>query len=577
MHHLQKILDSYNTTDNKTAKLLRIGNDFCIALCSPLMKRVHSYVRQSSELVFVDSSGGVDRHGCRVFLMMTHSAVGGLPLGVLITSSESENILTAGFQLLKDLFPPEALFGRHEKGPEIIMTDDAEAERKALGKVYPDSTLLLCSFHILQALWRFLWDAKHKVQKEDRPYILKAVKEMLYAKTEADLDKYYNELCRDEKTQKYDCLVTHLRRLYQRRTEWGHCFRVNLPVRGNNTNNYCEAAMRVMKDKIFYRTKAFNVVQLVDFLFTRLEKVYEQKLLDVANNRWKNSLTSRYVSVTKWDLPKNKITQVSSHAYVVPSQSKPDMTYHVDMETAMCSCPLGYNGGPCKHQYIVAKYFSISSVNTDPVTSSSLRKLFYKIATGRDEEDTWFQSLRNTSDILQVGFEQTENQISTCRPTNSQAMTPQASNDTTEETTVNEIEKNIDEISTILKQKTNTNPDMFREPLKSFSENLKNCKTEASLISALTTFGKYSGAAISRVNHSGKIIGVQPGAVARRKTALGGRRSLGNGRPVKRPLSDIQNENVMLLPIKSRKKAPHQLSVCVDKNITLGRNHSLKF
>lgn len=195
------------------------------------MKQVHSYVRQSGELVSVDSLGGVDCHGCRVFLMMTHSAVGGLPLGVLITSSESENVLTAGFQLLKDLFPPKVFFGRHEKGPEIIMTDNSEAERKALGNVYQESTVVLCSFHILQALWHFLWDAKHKVQKEDRPYILEAVKEMLYAKTEADLDKYCIELCRNEKAQKYDSLMTHLRHLYQRRTEWGHCFRVNLPVK----------------------------------------------------------------------------------------------------------------------------------------------------------------------------------------------------------------------------------------------------------------------------------------------------------------------------------------------------------
>lgn len=94
---------------------------------------------------------------------------------------------------------------------------------------------------------------------------------MLYAKTEENLDKYYDQLCVDETTQQYECLMTYLRRLYKRRSEWALCLRVKLPVRGNNTNNFCEAGMRVIKDKIFYRTKAFNVVQLVDFLFTRME------------------------------------------------------------------------------------------------------------------------------------------------------------------------------------------------------------------------------------------------------------------------------------------------------------------
>ncbi|KAK3887599.1 hypothetical protein Pcinc_008303 [Petrolisthes cinctipes] len=166
-----------------TAKMARVGDNLCIALCNKLMKRVHQNVRQSSEMVFVDASGGVDRHVCRVFLFMTHSAAGGLPVRLLITSSESEKVLTEGFRLLRDLFPNNAFFGRQE-GPEIFTTDDAEAERKALHNVFHDSTLLLCSFHILQAMWRFLWDAKHKVEKEHRPHILKLVKRMLYAKTE---------------------------------------------------------------------------------------------------------------------------------------------------------------------------------------------------------------------------------------------------------------------------------------------------------------------------------------------------------------------------------------------------------
>ncbi|KAK3889775.1 hypothetical protein Pcinc_006336 [Petrolisthes cinctipes] len=134
-----------------TGKMARVGDNLCIALCTKLMKRVHQNVRQSSEMVFVDASGGVDRHGCRVFLFMTHSAAGGLPLGLLITSSESEKVLIGEFRLLRDLFPNNAFFGRQE-GPEIFMTDDAEAEHKALHNVFQDSTLLLCSFHILQAM-----------------------------------------------------------------------------------------------------------------------------------------------------------------------------------------------------------------------------------------------------------------------------------------------------------------------------------------------------------------------------------------------------------------------------------------
>lgn len=48
-----------------------------VAICTPLMKRVHQLVEESGELVFVDSSGGFDRDGFRVFLFVTHSKTGG--------------------------------------------------------------------------------------------------------------------------------------------------------------------------------------------------------------------------------------------------------------------------------------------------------------------------------------------------------------------------------------------------------------------------------------------------------------------------------------------------------------------
>lgn len=38
--------------------------------------------------------------------------------------------------------------------------------------------------------------------------------------------------------------------IYARKTSWAVCYGANLNVRNNNTNNYAEAAMRIMKDQI---------------------------------------------------------------------------------------------------------------------------------------------------------------------------------------------------------------------------------------------------------------------------------------------------------------------------------------
>lgn len=115
---LQASLDAYNKKEGaECGKMFADSKNIIIALCSPLMRRVHSMIPESAEMVFVDSSGNCDRTNSRVFLLLTHSAIGGLPLGVMITSSESQSVITAGLQLLKSILPEDAFFRRGDLGP----------------------------------------------------------------------------------------------------------------------------------------------------------------------------------------------------------------------------------------------------------------------------------------------------------------------------------------------------------------------------------------------------------------------------------------------------------------------------
>ena len=47
--------------------------------------------------------------------------------------------------------------------PGVIMTNNCSELRKILSEVFPTSNLLLCSFHILQQVWRWLFDKKHGI------------------------------------------------------------------------------------------------------------------------------------------------------------------------------------------------------------------------------------------------------------------------------------------------------------------------------------------------------------------------------------------------------------------------------
>ena len=81
-----------------------------LAMCTPIMARAHKYVRQASEMVFMDATSSLDRFSCPTFILSTGSAVGAIPLGVFVVSDESTSTITAGLNLLKSIMPPDAFF-----------------------------------------------------------------------------------------------------------------------------------------------------------------------------------------------------------------------------------------------------------------------------------------------------------------------------------------------------------------------------------------------------------------------------------------------------------------------------------
>lgn len=196
---LQKIAEEYNSQKNMQAIAVNVTTEqkLIVAICTPLMQRVHTMHKYSGELCFMDASSNMDRHGCSVFLIMTHSSVGGLPVGVLITTSEAESTITAALELYKSLLPADCFGGKGTHGPRVFMTDDCLAERRAIRKAFSATTPVLCVFHVLQATWRWLWNTTHKVPKEQRAHHLHHMKQMVYAESKEEVQSCYDSSMAD--------------------------------------------------------------------------------------------------------------------------------------------------------------------------------------------------------------------------------------------------------------------------------------------------------------------------------------------------------------------------------------------
>ena len=107
-----KLNDYQETNPDSSVDYQLYGGDntpLIIAIVTPLMRRIHKYVRQSGELVFVDSTSNTEEHNLKVFLLCTANVAGALPCGLLITSDEKESTLKQGMYKQQHI-PPNSLY-----------------------------------------------------------------------------------------------------------------------------------------------------------------------------------------------------------------------------------------------------------------------------------------------------------------------------------------------------------------------------------------------------------------------------------------------------------------------------------
>ncbi len=444
----------------------------------------------------------------RVFLVCTHSVAGALPLGILIVSDERTATLVGGFTLLKNCMGENAFFGRQNLGPMVIMTDNCSELRDALKIVWPASQLLLCIFHLMQQVWRWLHDKKNGIHAEHRQEILSLMKSIIYAQSE-DISERTDDMLEHSLLEKYPNAAKYLEDVLDLKESWALAYRSGLPVRGNNTNNYVEAQFLVIKDEILNRVKEYNVVGLLDKLTINLEEHYITKLLSIADGSLDGVYSARFKGLIKNLPPSDVLDEISKNVvsvgneiFKVPSFTCTNVQYLIDMNLSQCECPIGSNGAPCKHQYLLwLKHWSTISQNFLPIFNGKERQEFAKLAVGVSGPDGLYEGIRDR--ITKVHPVADHSNI---EPANT--MWDEAISQTTHETEMEdaessqptdadsceaekcEAEKALNEAFSIIRQKLETGPNFVSAVLK-FSKRVRGMSDQR-LASALHCFNSDS-------------------------------------------------------------------------------------
>lgn len=560
-----------NLTNSKVSyKISYIDNHYAISLCTPIMKRASNLLAQSSEILFVDATSNCDVQNHKIYFFATQSAVGGIPLGCIISTSQKEELFDIAVKNLLDV-------NLCNISPKIILTDDDLTERKILQKHWPESKMLLCTFHVLKAVWKWLNIARNGILKDDRPYHYKLFKNILYSQTKEDLDINIQALQANAKYENYKKYINNKIKDIQ---SWSLYYRKDLKTRGSDTNNTVEVMFRIFKDIPLERTKAYNLSQLADFISSDFESYYKQRLLDVCFNKVNKNTISRLCPNAK-DVSFSQVKHFKDMEYCVLTENNIHEKYFVDLSIGVCSCPIGFSGKICKHQSCIILNIEIENVIN--VLTTKNRWLYFKIATGSEPPEELLAPLIINKDVPH------SNKL-VHQPSTSQALNNDSQNINTDNSEAMvggiDISTDSDDVTTIesewaafmstFNEKVinglKDDPVGFTPAIRSCITSFhKNVNSSSSLVSSLYTLFKphmnqrstINKRILTKTTRKGKKIGVQPTSIARRKTLINGRRKLLAGR---------HTDSL----VKKKRKAVHSLSKCVESNISLGDNKFVK-
>lgn len=366
---LRKSIDDYNTQCDQCCALVNINNKaVVVTICTPYMKGIHKKLNWSSEVMFVDSSGNMDRHSVRAYLLLCPSVLGIVPIGVILTNNETEEAFIQGFELLQKILSEDAFYGALK--PKVIITNDDSIQRQALKNYFPSSLLFLHKNCFIQKVTKFLWASKNNIKESDKISIYKMCKCLSEIEEVDCFRKKLEDFLKIDVVIKYCDFIYFIKDYTEKPEDWAICYKRKLITNYSKGINFCETTFMILKHFIANRTKLFNIIQLFEYVVYSFENYYITKLMNALSNIIEQRIK------TKFNV-KNPICKIITEDIYKVSVN--DKEYFVNTEVDMCTCPFGRSGAPCRHRYVVEQTFNIPDQYFIPLNDPEEKEIILNI------------------------------------------------------------------------------------------------------------------------------------------------------------------------------------------------------
>lgn len=371
MEAMRHRIEEYNIgSEDKHAFMTESDGHVVVALCTPLMKRVHEINHYSGEIAFLDwFTTTKSRINWYIYVIFTYSPVCGLPLGIIMSSDNSEQAIKLGLMALESVFPAVSFYGKgKDAGPTVLITSNCSVQRKAFSQHFTQSMLLTSTFYILQDVWKFLLNPQNGIPVQDHHLLFDLVEQFMHASTMSDYNAVLQAIMSNDVAQKHDKFLDYVRQLHTMHDNLALSFRIEFYA--ERPTNICDVCLDVMGNNPLGILAVLEPIELLEFFVTRLDSYYQYRLVDHINGRipliymiqWKNN-------------DQLQVSEASSpHMYLVfnPVSSK---TCTVNAMINHCQCPRGSTGGYCTHLQAVKTMLQNKTENLSSEWKESLLQI----------------------------------------------------------------------------------------------------------------------------------------------------------------------------------------------------------
>lgn len=375
---LKEFVENRNTELNEcVCKYRRFDSqNYGIAVMTPFMRRV-SESEAAGQFVFMTSLGSIEDYSLKVYLLTCQTKAGVAPLGAIVTNNHADTHIVQSLRLYLQLVDGRSFGGRGTYGPLFFMTEDSVADILAVGSVFPKSIHILSTYHVLQVLYRWLFNTAYQISEEDRYKIYVLIREMIFAETEDDIERCYHQIKQLFGVELQ--AVEDFNVWYEKKEKWLLYYRNNSQVTDSSFKNSIKNYNCTSQNQVLDCIKARSPTQLVDYLINEYSQFYIDKFLNHLRGHDCNVKLEESVLAEMSNYLFLRSSECSA-IYVVVNQTKNSM-HETNNEIGTCSCFVGVNGSSCKHQVMLSHY--LQQYTPLPISKSEDDQCeIYYIATG---------------------------------------------------------------------------------------------------------------------------------------------------------------------------------------------------